>query len=184
MWRLFRNIRLPDQSNYRIIIIIIILILLNLSAVISGDIEIIHICSMQTLHWCPARLSAWHTSLLPLYAVSTLKNQVSACLADISSWTRSRTPCCCVFLEHLPVNIFVISLHHTIFKKKKTHKTTNKQPSCSFGQPTLLLLQLPPLEHEKKMDISIHEDHTGARSACCHLETGLLHLLSTVDALI
>lgn len=40
-------------------------------SVISGDIEGIHICYMQTHHWCPTSLCAEYFSVLPL-SVSTL----------------------------------------------------------------------------------------------------------------
>ncbi|KAF5898701.1 Uncharacterized protein DAT39_011603, partial [Clarias magur] len=38
--------------------------------VILGDMDGIHICSMQTLYWCLTRLSTLSSSVLPLYPVS------------------------------------------------------------------------------------------------------------------
>ncbi|MCI4378843.1 hypothetical protein PGIGA_G00220900 [Pangasianodon gigas] len=39
-------------------------------SVISGDMERIHICSPQTLHWCSTRFSTWSSPVLPLYSIS------------------------------------------------------------------------------------------------------------------
>ncbi|KAK3511618.1 hypothetical protein QTP70_012969 [Hemibagrus guttatus] len=80
------------------------------------NMEGIDICSMQTLYWCPTRLSTWSSPFLPLYSLSwqsyilawifipllslmtpnlsspslpkdtTASARISACLADISSW--------------------------------------------------------------------------------------------------
>lgn len=43
----------------------------------SGDIKGIHICSMQTLKWCPTRLSTWSTSILLLFLLSKWRNSLS-----------------------------------------------------------------------------------------------------------
>ncbi|MCI4376925.1 hypothetical protein PGIGA_G00197390, partial [Pangasianodon gigas] len=43
---------------------------LGIGGTACGVMEEIHICSPQTLHWCPTRLSTWSSPVLPLYSIS------------------------------------------------------------------------------------------------------------------
>lgn len=141
--------------------------------VISNDMESLYICSMQTLCWCPTRLSAWPSSIFNIYQWGYQRGHILTLL--FLSWL------CLRHSSHRVLLPFRNSSSNSDLNMCDEHLTMNEWQSWSYWGAVCPCRCIPTsISTWKTLKITSYDDawkhfpllihHSGACSALCHLK--------------